>query len=100
MMASRRIGWWVLCGHLYSKCHYLEDKSIVECCSFLIFNIVLLDMYLNLMPFIIQLNSKLFSVLSDELVLILYYMIPLFDVLYALIETKLCNINSLGRASL
>ena len=36
VMASRRIGWWVLCGHLYIKYDYLEDKSNVECCTFLI----------------------------------------------------------------
>ena len=34
VMASRRIGWWVLCGHLYIRCDYLEEKSNVESIHF------------------------------------------------------------------
>ena len=38
--------------------------------------------------------SKTFHDLTNGY-LSLYYMIPLFDMFYALIETKLCNINTL-----
>ena len=76
-MASRRIGWWVICGPLYSKCDYIKDEIIVECCSFLIIRLVLL---LDVFYYLLHLILNFFPVLRDDLVLILYYKIPLFDV--------------------